>query len=390
METAQEKAAAASSSASPFASTGCRGSALLHALAGAAIVALLGASGEVPATAASATSAAATSPSAAAPSAAATAGEQVVIQYDCIPNYANWGGVTALYKQVSGVTVPPDPKGSSVALAALEKESAHPVADCAYYSGAIGLQAARKGLHQPYKPKGWEQIPDELKDPSGLWWTVHTSAIAFIVNTRALGGAPVPRSWQDLLKPAYKGKVAYDDPTWGGTSYTMVYGLNQLMGGSDKDFRPGLSYLKQLDANVSSYPRESIYNAVLRGEVPIWINADGNGYKMRAVDGGPVEVVLPAEGTFTMPLVMGLAKGAPHLAAARRYFDWLLTREAQAEFAKAFFRPVVAGAMPAEIAARFLPAKDYSRARALDLARMAGAADALKRAWVEAIRGSGR
>jgi putative spermidine/putrescine transport system substrate-binding protein len=316
--------------------------------------------------------------------------EKVVIQYDCIPNYANWGGVTALYKQVAGVTVPPDPKGSSVAMAALEKEKDAPQADTAYYSGAIGFQAAAKGLHQPYKPKGWEKIPAGLKDPSGLWWTVHTSAIAFIVNTRALGGAPVPRSWQDLLKPVYKGKIAYDDPTWGGTSYTLVYGLNGLMKGSDRDFKPGLAYLKKLDANVSSYPRESIYNAVLRGEVPIWINADGNGYKMRYVDGGPVEVVIPAEGTFTMPLVMGLVKGAPHKEAAQRYLDWLLTPPAQGQFAKAYFLPVVPGALPKEIAARLLPAKEYGRARALDLAKMAAAADALKKAWVEEIRGSGR
>jgi putative spermidine/putrescine transport system substrate-binding protein len=324
--------------------------------------------------------------------AAAAGGEtdKVVIQYDCIPNYANWGGVTALYKQVSGVTVPPDPKGSSLALAALEKEREHPVADCAYYSGAIGFLAAEKGLHQPYRPKGWETIPAELKDPGGLWWTVHTSTIAFVVNTKALGGAPVPHSWQDLLNPVYKGKVAYDDPTWGGTSYTLVYGLNQLLGGSDADFRPGLAYLKKLDANVSSYPRESIYNAVLRGEIPIWINADGNGYKMRHVDGGPVEVVIPADGTFTMPLVMGMAKGAPHPAETRRYLDWLLTTAAQAEFAKAYFRPVLPGAMPPEIAARFLPEREYARARALDLRRMAVAADALKKAWLDEIRGSGR
>lgn len=316
--------------------------------------------------------------------------EKVVVQYDCIPNYANWGGVTALYKQVAGVTVPPDPKGSSIALAALEKEKDNPVADCAYYSGAIGFEAAQKGLHQPYKPQGWEKIPAALKDPNGLWWTVHTSSIALIVNTKALHGAPVPRSWKDLLKPAYKGLIAYDDPTWGGTSYTMVYGINELMGGSDKNFRPGLDYLKKLDANVASYPRESIYNAVLRGEVAIWINADGNGYKMRHVDGAPVEVVIPAEGSFTMPLVMGMAKGAPHAAETRRYLDWLLTPQAQAEFAKAFFRPVVAGTMPRELAAKMLPVKEYSRARALDLARMAGAAEALKRAWVEEIRGAGR
>ncbi len=317
--------------------------------------------------------------------AAVRAEDKVVIQYDCIPNYANWGGVTALYKKVSGVTVPPDPKGSSVAMAALEKEKDNPVADCAYYSGAIGFQAAQKGLHQPYKPKGWEKIPAPLKDPNGLWWTVHTSTLALVVNTRALGGAPVPRSWKDLLKPVYKGKIAYDDPTWGGTSYTLVYGLNQLFGGNERNFKPGLDYLKKLDANVAFYPRESIYNAVLRGEVPIWINADGNGYKMKHVDGGPVEVVIPAEGTFVMPLVMGMAQGAPHLAEAKKYFDWLLTPPAQAEFAQAFFRPVVPGAMPKEIAAKFLPEREYKRARALDLAKMAAAADALKRAWQERI-----
>src|SRR3954454_11103132 len=97
----------------------------------------------------------------------AHAADKTVIQYDCIPNYANWGGVTALYKQKTGVIVPPDPKGSSVALAAIEKEKDSPVADAAYYSGAIGFSAASKGLHQPYKPAGWERIPAGLKDAGG-------------------------------------------------------------------------------------------------------------------------------------------------------------------------------------------------------------------------------
>ncbi|MEO8431928.1 MAG: extracellular solute-binding protein [Acidobacteriota bacterium] len=316
----------------------------------------------------------------------ATAQEKLVVQYDCIPNYANWGGVTALYKQKTGVTVPPDPKGSSVALAAIEKEKDHPVADTAYYSGAIGFAAAVKGLHQPYKPKGWEKIPSDLKDPDGLWWTVHTGTIAFLVNTSALGGAPVPRSWADLLKPEYKGKIAYDDPTWGGTSYTMVYGVNALFGGDEKNFRPGLDYFRKLDASVLTYPRESIYNSVLRGEVPIWINADGNGYKMKYSDNGPIEVVLPSEGTFSMPLVMGMVRGAPHAEETRRYLDWLLTAEAQAEFAKGFFRPILEEAIPRDLASKFLGAAEYRRARNLDLSKMAAASDALKRAWLEEIR----
>lgn len=316
----------------------------------------------------------------------AGAQEKLVVQYDCIPNYANWGGVTALYKRRTGVTVPPDPKGSSVALAAIEKERENPVADAAYYSGAIGFAAAQKGLHQPYKPKGWEKIPAALKDPAGLWWTVHTGTIAFVVNTSALGGAPVPRSWADLLKPEYRGKIAYDDPTWGGTSYTLVYGVNALFGGDEKNFRPGLDYFRKLDANVLSYPRESVYNSVLRGEVPIWINADGNGYKMKYADGGPIEIVLPSEGTFSMPLVMGMVRGAPHPDETRRYLDWLLTPEAQAEFSKGFFRPVVEGVIPPDIASKFLGPAEYRRARNLDLSKMAAASESLKRAWLDEIR----
>ena len=310
---------------------------------------------------------------------ALAASDRVVVQYDCIPNYANWGGVTALYKKLSGVVVPPDMKGSSIAMAAIEKERAHPVADVAYYSGAIGYEAARRGLHAPYKPRGWEKIPPPLKDPNGLWFTVHTGAIAFVVNTKALGNRPIPRSWADLLKPAYKDLIAYDDPTWGGTSYTFVYGITRLL---------GFDYLKKLDANVINYPRESVYNAVLRGEYAIWINADGNGYKMKYEDHGPIEVVIPREGSFSMPLVMGLVNGAPHEAEAKRYLDWLLTPAAQGEMARGYFRPVVAGTMPREIATRFLPPSEYKRVRDLPLADSAAAADALKKRWTAEVRGA--
>lgn len=316
-----------------------------------------------------------------------TAADRVVIQYDCIPNYANWGGVTALYKKVSGVLVPPDMKGSSVAMAAIEKEQSNPQADTAYYSGSIGFQAAQKGLHQPYKPRGWEKIPSSLKDPKGLWWTVHTGTIALVINTKALGNTPVPQSWADLLHPRYKGLVAYDDPTWGGTSYTFVYGINELMGGTKNNFSPGLEYLKKLDRNVITYPRESIYNAVLSGEIPIWINADGNGYKMKYEDKGPVAIVIPREGSFAMPLVMGLVKGAPHAAEAKKYLDWLLTTAAQAEMSRGYFRPVIAGAMPSEIAARFLPDAMYKRVRTLSLGDSAAASDTLKQLWLREVRG---
>jgi len=315
---------------------------------------------------------------------AATQGGATVIQYDCIPNYANWGGVTEAYFKKTGVRVPPDMKGSSAAMAALEAEVASPKADTAYYSGAIGFQAAQKGLHAPYKPAGFEKIPADLKDPEGRWWTVHIGHIALLVNTQALAGRPVPRSFQDLLDPQYEGLVVYDDPRIQGTAFTFVYGINAILGG-DESMDVGFEYLKKLDTNILKYAKENSYNELLRGEIPIWINADGNGLKARHVDGAPIEVVIPQEGTVMMPLVMGLVEGAPHRAEAERYLDWLLGEEAQRLFAESFFRPVIDVELPAELAAKFPPAEAYSKAIVPNLAEVAERADAVKKRWEDEV-----
>lgn len=317
-------------------------------------------------------------------SAAGAIAEKVVVQYDCIPNYANWGGVTAAYATETGVRIPPDMKGSSAAMAALEAEKANPQADCAYYSGAIGYQAALKGLHQPYKPAGWEKLSDSLKDPDGKWWTVHSAYIAFIVNKAALKGKPVPQSFADLLKPDYKGMVVYDDPTILGTGFTYVYGMNAIMkGGPDMD--AGFSYLKKLNTNILNYAKDTVYNDVLRGEIPIWINADGNGLKMKYVDKGDIEVVIPSEGTITMPLVMGMVNGAPHPEETKKYLDWCLGDKAQKLMAQSFFRPVMKINLGSELSKQFLPESAYAKAVNLPLSEMATKADAVKQRWSKEV-----
>jgi putative spermidine/putrescine transport system substrate-binding protein len=312
------------------------------------------------------------------------ADEKVVIQYDCIPNYANWGGVTAAYEKKTGVRVPPDMKGSSAAMAALEAEKSNPQADCAYYSGGIGYQAAQKGLHEAYKPRGFEKIPANLKDPGGAWWTVHSAYLAILVNTSALKGKPIPRSFEDLVKPDYKGMVVYDDPTIFGTGFTFVYGIDAVLGG--KGFQKGFDYLQRLTPNLLTVARENSYNNFVRGEVPIWINADGNGLKAKWVDKAPVEVVIPSEGTVAMPLVMALVKGAPHRAEAEKYLDWCLSDEAQTIMAESFFQPVMKVSLPAELQAQFLPPDAYKKAVVIPLAEQAANADAVKQRWVKEIK----
>jgi CDP-diacylglycerol---glycerol-3-phosphate 3-phosphatidyltransferase len=87
-----------------------------------------------------------------------------------------------------------------------------------------------------------------------------------------------------------------------GTAFDAIFTALWVHGGSYDNFAPGIEYLKKLHPNVISYNKETSYNPSLRGEIPIWIHADGSGYKMKHHDGGPVEVVIPCEGSTVFPL----------------------------------------------------------------------------------------
>ncbi len=315
---------------------------------------------------------------------------RVMIQYDAQPNYANWGGVTLFFKKSYGVDIPPDMKGSSATMAALVKERQTTVADVAYYNAVIAAQAGvEKGVHAPYKPMGWDKLPGDCKDPEGRWFCVHEGVIAFIVHTKALerAGVPVPKCWKDLIDPKYKGLVAYDDPTVHGTAWESIFSANVAMGGSTKDIKPGIEYLKKLDPNILRYSRDTSYNPALRGEVAIWFNADGNGYKMKWEDGGPIEVVIPCEGTIATPLAMGMVKWAKRPKLAMAYLDWLLSPEAQGIWADSYWLPAIREYMTENAKKKMKPLHgDYKLVKSVPILEKQDIIDPYKKAWLEQIK----
>ncbi|MEE8304585.1 MAG: extracellular solute-binding protein [Candidatus Tectomicrobia bacterium] len=313
-----------------------------------------------------------------------------MIQYDAQPNYANWGGVTLYFKKKYGIDIPPDMKGSSATMAALVKERSTTVADVAYYNAVIAAQAGtEKGVHEPYKPVGWEKIPADCKDPEGRWFCVHQGVIAFIVNTDALKRAnvAVPKCWSDLIKPEYKGLVAYDDPTVHGTAWESIFAANVAMGGSVKDIKPGIEYLKKLDPNILRYSRDTSYNPSLRGEIGVWLNADGNGYKMKWEDGGPIEVVIPCEGTIATPLGMGLVKWAKRPELAKAYLDWLFSPEAQGIWADSYWQPIIQEYATESAKKKMKPLYgSYDSVKSVPILDKQPIIDPYKKAWLKEVK----
>jgi putative spermidine/putrescine transport system substrate-binding protein len=122
-----------------------------------------------------------------------------VICYNCPPEWADWASMLRAIKADLGYDIPFDNKNSGQALSQLIAEKNNPVADLAYYGVNFGMKAKAVGVHDAYKPKGWEDVPPGLKDPDGYWTTIHSGTLGLFVNKDALGGKPVPACWKDLL-----------------------------------------------------------------------------------------------------------------------------------------------------------------------------------------------
>ncbi|MEG3127777.1 ABC transporter substrate-binding protein [Pantoea cypripedii] len=316
---------------------------------------------------------------------AQTQAAETAICYNCPPEWADWGTQLKAIAKDTGIQVPQDNKNSGQALAQMVAEQANPVADVVYYGVSFGIQADSAGVIASYKPKHWDEIPAGMKDPNGKWVALHSGTMGFMVNVDALGGAPIPQSWNDLLKPEYKGMIGYLDPASAFVGYVAAVAVNQALGGNMHDFTPGLDWFKKLQANQPIVPKQTAYARLLSGEIPILLDYDFNAYRAKYKDHANVAFVIPKEGTVTVPYVISLVKNAPHEANGKKVIDYVLSDKGQAIWANAFLRPVRTSAMSPEAKKYFLPDSDYARAKTVDYQQMADAQKAFSARYLSEI-----
>jgi putative spermidine/putrescine transport system substrate-binding protein len=302
--------------------------------------------------------------------AAAPAQAADVICYNCPPEWADWASMLKAIKADLGYDIPFDNKNSGQALSQLLAEKANPVADIAYFGVNFGMKAKAAGVLAPYKPKGWDEVANGLKDPDGYWTAIHSGTLGLFVNVDALGGKPVPACWKDLLKPDYRGMVGYLDPSSAAVGYVGAVAVNLALGGSAKDFAPAIAFFKDLQKNQPIVPKQTSYARVVSGEIPILFDYDFNAYRAKYTEKGKFAFVIPCEGSVVFPYVVGLVKGAPDRAKAEKVLDYLLSDKGQAIWTNAYLRPARPITLSEAVKSKFLPDSDYARAKSVDWGEM--------------------
>lgn len=224
--------------------------------------------------------------------------------------------------------------GSQEIYSRIKAEQGRPQADV--WWGAASTQfmlAAEEGLLEPYRPTWAAAIDAAYKDAQDRWYGTYRSPLAILFNTRGYARDQVPQTWDDLLKPEWKGKIAFRKPLASGTMRTFI-GAMILRAGSEDD---GIAWLKKLHDNREAYMEnpQLLYDHIKKQEdlISVWLMPDIALQRQR--NGYPFDSVLPPQ-TPVLTEGIALVKGAPNPELGKRFYEFVTTPEALAHQAHAY------------------------------------------------------
>ena len=266
---------------------------------------------------------------AAAALAAPAALAQSVVLYSSNNPEAIANASSALKKKAPKVSVQSVTGGTGTLMKRIQAEAANPGADL-FWSGGFGTLAAFQGVMEPYASPEAKAIDPKFIGPKNAYVGTNVHVMVLMVNERQLKGLAMPKSWSDLMKPEWKGKVVITDPARSGTAFIQVYGLLKQFG------RDGLERIARNAVVVQSSGQ--VYKGVAAGEFPVGITIESSAYEFVAGGQKEIKLVYPAEGTYLGPEGMFIVKGAKHPAEARQFYDVLLAKDTQEMLLRENFR----------------------------------------------------
>jgi len=215
-------------------------------------------------------------------------------------------------------------------------EKANPQADAVYGVNSFALdQLKNAGVIEPYAPKG-TKIPKKFMDADGFysfhWMTLMVAAI----NTQLMEQKkkPIPKTWQELASPAYKGLITIAAPTKSGTGVTIFTTLKDAF---------GWDYIDRLHQNIFQY--NSSGSAAGRqagaGETAIGLTYDTAVINQISA-GLPVKMVF-LEMTPNVKEGGALVLGAPHAENGKKWLDFMGSPEGAAVYAPFVGAPTTPG-----------------------------------------------
>jgi ABC-type Fe3+ transport system substrate-binding protein len=201
----------------------------------------------------------------------------------------------------------------------------------------------KEGYALQWLPDPARAYPAQYKDAEGYWVANNLFFLTPGFNTALVPRGTEPRSYQALLDPKWRGKMAWStSPTSSGGPGFIGTVLTEM--GNDN----GMAYLRELSkqriANIGSAARE-VLDQVIAGEYLLGLQIFNHHTVISAKKGAPVDWIKmePVTGTLS---VISVHKAAPHPNAAKLLVDFIISPEGQQIFRAAEYLPADPAVLP--------------------------------------------
>ncbi|MGH7845293.1 MAG: ABC transporter substrate-binding protein [Candidatus Binatia bacterium] len=214
-------------------------------------------------------------------------------------------------------------RGSSTLVserALTEWRAGKPGVDVIEGNRGVQLIMRAEGLFTKYVPPSSEKFPARFKEKDGLITPWRVLPISILYNTELVKPAAVPKSFDDLLTPQWRGKLAVPDPTRHTTTAQFLWNLSKLKGEKWLDYVKALA--KQQPILVESLA--PVAPTIIKGEAAVGITY----VKYVKQYKGPINYVL-IDKYLTDPNYLALSGKSQHPNAAKLYIDYACSADGQ-------------------------------------------------------------
>jgi iron(III) transport system substrate-binding protein len=203
-----------------------------------------------------------------------------------------------------------------------EQQSKNYVGDIAISGTDTQAELVSLGYTEAYQPAEIGNAIPGLVPAGGAMSPRTLTIFTIAINTNLVPPDQEPKTWQDVLDPKWKGKVAMDDPRGSGPGGTILSGLDYLYG---QDIEQKVADLKPFFATQAG----PIWAAMNRGEYAIYLSGGHTDVIANRRAGAPVKQIAPTDGVGVTPIGQSLIANALHPNAAKLWIEWSLSEDGQ-------------------------------------------------------------
>jgi putative spermidine/putrescine transport system substrate-binding protein len=240
------------------------------------------------------------------------------------------------FKKATGVDAVLSASQAVDTVTKLNAAQANPPFDVVLMDEGPYMQGVSLGLFRPMvaaKVPNLANLPARFVQPNGLGAYVSAQVFGVVTNTETVKN--VPKSWNDFLKPEYKGRIGLVglDSTLGTV---WMVALAKMLGGDEDHMDPAFAYIEQLLPNVGAVAANpgALGTLFQNGQIDVACHYLNNVEALKE-KGVPLALSKPASGWGLVRSLMCVTKNSKVPDLASSYIDVALSVDVQQAMAGA-------------------------------------------------------